>query len=243
MRLKVTNIEVLRRTAGEMGIGLSEENFKTFLKYKKMILEWNQRINLTTITDNDEMDIKHFADSLSPTLTGVFDGSKKIIDIGTGAGFPGIPLKIWNPELQVALMDSLNKRISFLNLVIEELSLNGIVAIHGRAEELALRPEYRETFDICISRAVASLDTLSEYCLPFVKPGGWFIAMKGPSAMDEIKLAGKAISTLGGTVEDVIEVKFPGTDIEHTLVMIKKLTKTSSKYPRGGGKPRKSPIK
>lgn len=226
-----------------MGIGLSEDSFKAFLRYKEMILEWNQNINLTTITDSDEMDIKHFADSLSPALTGLLDGRKKIIDIGTGAGFPGIPLKIWNPELQVTLMDSLNKRIRFLELVINELGLKEINAIHGRAEELALKPEYREAFDICISRAVASLDTLSEYCIPFVKPGGWFIAMKGPSAMDEIKLAGKAISTLGGAVEDIREIRFPGTDIEHTLVMVKKLTKTSSKYPRGGGKPRKSPIK
>lgn len=226
-----------------MGIGLKEDDFKAFLKYKEMILEWNQRINLTTITENGEMDIKHFADSLSPALTGVLNGSKKVIDIGTGAGFPGIPLKIWNPQLQVTLMDSLNKRISFLELVISELGLKGITAIHGRAEELALKPEYREAFDICVSRAVASLDTLSEYCIPFVKPGGWFIAMKGPSAMEEIKLAGKAISILGGSVEDVREIRFPGTDIEHTLVMIKKLTKTPLKFPRGGGKPRKSPIK
>lgn len=226
-----------------MGIGLKEDDFKAFLKYKEMILEWNQRINLTTITENGEMDIKHFADSLSPALTGVLNGSKKVIDIGTGAGFPGIPLKIWNPQLQVTLMDSLNKRISFLELVISELGLMGITAIHGRAEELALKPEYREAFDICVSRAVASLDTLSEYCIPFVKPGGWFIAMKGPSAMEEIKLAGKAISILGGSVEDVREIRFPGTDIEHTLVMIKKLTKTPLKFPRGGGKPRKSPIK
>lgn len=226
-----------------MGIDLNEDGFKAFLKYKEMILDWNQRINLTTITDNDEMDIKHFADSLSPALTGVFDGSKKVIDIGTGAGFPGIPLKIWNPELKVTLMDSLNKRITFLELVIKELGLKEINAIHGRAEELASKPDYREVFDVCISRAVASLDTLSEYCIPFVRPGGWFIAMKGPSAIDEIKLAGKAISTLGGSVEDIREIRFPGTDIEHTLIMIKKLTKTSSKYPRGGGKPRKSPIK
>lgn len=243
MSNKLIDVEVLKKTSIDMGIYLTDKNLEDLLKYKEMILEWNQKINLTTITDGTEMDIKHFADSLSPTLTGILEGDKKIIDIGTGAGFPGIPLKIWNPKLRVTLMDSLNKRISFLDLVIKELGLNGINSIHGRAEELALKPEYRESFDICISRAVASLDTLSEYCIPFVKPGGWFIAMKGPAAVDEIKLAGKAISTLGGSVEDIKEIAFPGTDITHTLIMIKKVAKTPQKYPRGGGKPRKSPIK
>lgn len=226
-----------------MGIELSEESLKAFGIYKVMILDWNQKINLTTITDPVEMDIKHFADSLSPTLSEKLGGHIRLIDIGTGAGFPGIPLKLWNKDLDVTLMDSLNKRITFLNEVIAVLDLSDIQAVHGRAEELALKPEYREKYDICISRAVASLDTLSEYCIPFVKPGGYFIAMKGPSAIDEAKLASKAIEMLGGRIEDIKAVTLPDTRLEHVLVVIKKEKNTPAKYPRGGGKPRKSPLK
>ena len=226
-----------------MGIELSEETLKAFGIYKKMILDWNQRINLTTITDPVEMDIKHFADSISPILSGKLEGHMKLIDIGTGAGFPGIPLKLWNGDLDVTLMDSLNKRIVFLNEVVAALGLDDIRAVHGRAEELALKSEYREKYDICISRAVASLDTLSEYCMPFVKLGGYFIAMKGPSASDEVKLASKAVEILGGRIEDIKAIALPDTELEHVLVIIKKEKSTPAKYPRGGGKPRKAPLK
>lgn len=243
MKLNLENVDILKKTTAAMGIDLSVSSLDSFRKYKEMILEWNQKINLTTITDSEEIDIKHFVDSLSPILSGKLDGNKRMIDIGTGAGFPGIPLKLWNSDLDVTLMDSLNKRISFLNEVIFSLGLMKIHAIHGRAEELALKAEYREKYDICISRAVASLDTLSEYCIPFVKPGGYFIAMKGPSAAEEVKLAGKAVEILGGRVEDVLKVTFPGTELEHMLVIIKKEKNTPAKYPRGGGKPRKSPLK
>ena len=236
-------VQTLFNLAGKMGIELSDETLKGFSIYKSMIIDWNQKMNLTAITDPTDMDIKHFADSLSPIVTGKLGGRKKLIDIGTGAGFPGVPLKLWNNDLEVTLMDSLNKRITFLDEVIAALGLENIHAVHGRAEELALKPDYREKYDVCISRAVASLDVLSEYCIPFVKQGGYFIAMKGPSAGEEVRLAEKAIEILGGKIEDIREVTLPDTELKHVLVLIKKEKSTPAKYPRGGGKPRSSPLK
>lgn len=232
----------LKELLQEMEIELTDKMLEKFQVYKSLLKEWNEKINITRITDDEEIDKKHFADSLSPLLTGLLHNDKKIIDIGTGGGFPGLPLKIANDNLKVTLLDSLNKRIVFLDKVIEDLDLKGIEAVHGRAEELGLREEYREKYDVCLSRAVASLDTLSEYCLPFVKVGGYFISMKGPDVSEEVELSKKAIDTLGAYIEDIRFVNIPNSDIIHSLVVIKKTRKTPKKYPRAGGKPKKSPI-
>ncbi len=236
------NMDVLQKGSKDLGIELDQEMLTRFSRYKDLLKEWNEKINITTITDDVEIDQKHFIDSITPLLTDYLKGSKKIIDIGTGGGFPGLPLKIVNKDLQVTLLDSLNKRIIFLNEVIKELNLQHIHAIHGRAEEYSRTDEYREKYDICISRAVASLDTLSEYCLPFVKVGGYFISMKGPEVDDELKLSKNAVNILGGKFVEVKKVTIPDTDITHSLIVIEKIKETSTKYPRGGGKPRKNPL-
>ena len=194
------NIDTLIEGSKELNIELDEKALESFKTYKSLLQEWNEKIDITTIIEDVEVDIKHFLDSLSPVNTQLFEGNKKIIDIGTGGGFPGLPLKIYNNDLKVTLLDSLNKRIKFLDEVINTLKLKEIEAVHGRAEELSRKKEYREQYDICISRAVASLDTLSEYCLPFVKVGGHFISMKGPDVEEELKLSRNAINTLGGKV-------------------------------------------
>lgn len=238
----MNNIDVLIDGVGDLNLDLSDEQKSKFSIYKELLKEWNEKINITAITEDDEVDIKHFLDSLTPLVTGLFQGHKKIIDIGTGGGFPGLPLKIMNEDLQVSLLDSLNKRIIFLQEVIDQLGLKTIEAIHGRAEEFSIRPEYREKYDICISRAVASLDVLSEYCIPFVKVGGYFISMKGPEISEEIKISKNAIKLLGGKVVEEKLITIPKSDIVHSLIIIEKIKHTPTKYPRGGGKPRKNPL-
>lgn len=235
-------VETLIRGSQELGIDLNDKDIERFKRYKELLKEWNTKINITAITDDVEIDIKHFLDSLTPYITNMFNGNKKIIDIGTGGGFPGMPLKIVNEELNITLLDSLNKRINFLNEVISFLELEGIEAIHGRAEELGRTKEYREVYDICISRAVASLETLCEYCMPFVKVGGYFISMKGPDIEEELENSQNAIKTLGGKLIEKKIIKIPESDIEHSLLIIEKISKTPTKYPRGGGKPRKNPL-
>ncbi|MGI5949823.1 16S rRNA (guanine(527)-N(7))-methyltransferase RsmG [Peptoniphilus sp.] len=220
---------------------LSTDNIEEFEEFKKFLLEYNEHTNLTRITDDDDFNVKHFLDSLSIFRTKLIDHDKKIIDIGTGAGFPGIPLKLYDKSLDITLLDSLKKRIDFLNLVIDKFELKNIEAIHARAEEIARDVKYREQYDIAISRAVANLATLSEYALGFVKVGGYFISQKGPEYKDEIKDAENAIKIMGAEIEDVIKVPLPN-DIEHYLVVIKKVKTTNKKYPRGGGKPRKNPL-
>ncbi|MDD7352634.1 MAG: 16S rRNA (guanine(527)-N(7))-methyltransferase RsmG [Peptoniphilaceae bacterium] len=220
---------------------LDTDNIDKFEKYKELILKYNEHTNLTRITEDDEFNVKHFLDSLSLFKTKKFDGEKKIIDIGTGAGFPGIPLKLYNEQLDITLLDSLRKRIDFLNGVIKELNLKKIKAIHARAEEIARTEEYREQFDIAVSRAVANLATLTEYAMGFVKVGGYFISQKGPEYKEELEKAKRAIELMGGIVEDVIHTPLP-KDIDHYIIVIKKLKKTNKKYPRGGGKPRKAPL-
>lgn len=238
----MTNIDFLLKGSNELGLDLKKDDIDRFIKYKELLKEWNERINITAITDDEEIDIKHFLDSLTPFKTEIFNGKKKLIDIGTGGGFPGVPLKIVNPDLDITLLDSLNKRIIFLNEVIKELDLEGIKALHGRAEELSNKIDYRESYDICVSRAVASLDTLSEYCIPFVKVGGYFVSMKGPDVEEELKSSQNAIKLLGGKIIDTIRIQIPTSDIIHSLIIIQKISKTPTKYPRGGGKPRKDPL-
>ncbi|MBC8586717.1 16S rRNA (guanine(527)-N(7))-methyltransferase RsmG [Paratissierella segnis] len=234
--------DILIKGAEELNISIEEKDINSFEIYKEMLKEWNTKINITTITDDEDIDIKHFLDSLTPLVTNLFDGKKNLIDIGTGGGFPGIPLKIIKRELNVTLLDSLNKRINFLNEVINRLELEDIIAIHARAEEMSIKPVYREKYDIAISRAVASLNTLSEYCIPFVKLGGYFISMKGPDAEEELKSGNNAIKVLGGRIVDKKLICIPESDIMHSLIIIEKIKETPTKYPRGGGKPRKNPL-
>lgn len=238
----MTNVNTLIDGAKTLGIDLTEEEIYKFILYKELLKEWNQKINITSITDEVEIDIKHFIDSIIPLKTNLFEKDLKVIDIGTGGGFPGVPLKIIKEELEVVLLDSLNKRITFLNEVIDRLKLKDIVAIHGRAEELGRDKAHREKYDIAISRAVASLNTLSEYSLPFVKVGGYFISMKGPEVDDELMDAKKAIEILGGKVIDRRMFTLPLSDITHSLIIIEKVKETPTKYPRGGGKPKKKPL-
>ncbi|EOC99425.1 16S rRNA (guanine(527)-N(7))-methyltransferase RsmG [Caldisalinibacter kiritimatiensis] len=238
----MTNMNTLIEGLGELSIPLENEKIDKFAIYKELLKEWNKKINITAITDDSDIDVKHFIDSLSVLKTGFVKEGYKIIDIGTGGGFPGLPLKIANPSLEVVLLDSLNKRIKFLNEVIENLGLSNITVIHGRAEDYGKKEEYREKFDIAVSRAVASLNVLCEYCLPFVKVGGYFLAMKGPEIYEEIEDAKKALDVLGGVVEDKFDIKLPFTDIKHTILVIKKVTETPTKYPRKAGKPTKRPL-
>lgn len=238
----MSNIDTLIKGINELELELDNIQLDMFSKYKEILKDWNERINITAITDDVEIDQKHFLDSLTAFRSDLLEGNKKIIDIGTGGGFPGLPLKIANPDLDVELLDSLNKRIIFLNEVIKVLGLKNIVATHGRAEELSITPDYRERFDICISRAVASLNTLCEYCIPFVKVGGYFISMKGPLVDEELELAKNAIKQLGGKLVSTKLVNIPESDISHTLIIIEKISHTPTKYPRSGGKPRKNPL-
>lgn len=235
-------MEQLKKKSEMLDIALSEEQLQQFLAYYEMLIEKNKVMNLTAITEKEEVIDKHFIDSIS--LNKAMDVTKalKILDLGTGAGFPGIPLKIAYPNLELTLLDSLNKRIKFLDEVIEVLGLEGIVTIHGRAEDYAKQLSYREQFDICVSRAVANLATLSEYCLPYVKEGGCFISYKSGSVEEELEQSKKAIFELGGKVKEVIAFTLPETDIERTFVVIEKVRKTPKKYPRKAGLPSKEPI-
>lgn len=223
---------------------LSEEKYNKFQKYMNLLIERNKNINLTAITDKDEIVLKHFVDSL--TISKYIVDNSKIIDVGTGAGFPGIPLKIYNESLDITLLDSLNKRINFLNDVIEMLNLNKIRAFHSRAEDAAKNPDYRERFDIATSRAVANLSTLVEYLLPFVRVNGICICMKGPNVDEELNRAKKAIEVLGGRIEQVDNLKLAAddaeNDLERNIIIIRKVRKCSNKYPRKAGMPSKEPI-
>lgn len=225
-----------------LGVDLTEEQINQFLRYYELLVEWNEKINLTAITEYDDVMKKHFIDSMS--LIKAYDVSEKksVIDVGTGAGFPGLVLKIAFPELQVTLLDSLNKRINFLNTVIDELGLSGVETVHGRAEDYAKPGQLRERFDLCVSRAVANLSTLSEYCLPFVKTGGMFISYKSEKIVEEMESAKKAISILGGKIDKQVEFQLPDSDIYRNLFVIKKVKETSKKYPRKAGMPAKEPL-
>ncbi|NLY77119.1 MAG: 16S rRNA (guanine(527)-N(7))-methyltransferase RsmG [Tissierellia bacterium] len=238
----MTDIKALVEGASLLGLELDQEKIDEFIKYKELLKEWNEKVNITTITDDFEIDIKHFIDSLTPLTTDYFKENIRVIDIGTGGGFPGLPLKIMNKSMDVTLVDSTKKKINFLKDVIESLGLEKVQAIHGRAEEMARDPLYREKFNIAISRAVAQLNTLCEYCLPFVEVGGYFISMKGSDIEDELKEAENSIKVLGGKLKETRIVKLPLSDITHSLIIIEKVRNTSTKYPRGGGKPRKKPL-
>lgn len=234
----------LQKQAQEIGIVLTDKQINKFQIYYDMLIETNKVMNLTAITELDEVITKHFVDSLllAKVYPEVMKQNCKVLDLGTGAGFPGIPLKIAFPSLQITLMDSLNKRVKFLQSVIDELELCDIEAVHGRAEEAARNAAYREQFDLCVSRAVANLATLSEYTLPFVKVSGMCIPYKSSEVEEEVKEAGKAIQVLGGKLTAVKKVTLPGTDIERSFVMIEKKKTTPKAYPRKAGTAKKEPI-
>lgn len=223
-----------------IGIELSDEQLEQFLTYYEMLIEKNKVMNLTAITDFDEVLEKHFEDSLSLIQAVDLEKSQAVIDLGTGAGFPGIPLKITFPNLQITLADSLNKRILFLDDVIRELGLTGIDTVHGRAEDLAKNSDYREKFDLCVSRAVANLSTLSEYCLPFVKIGGKFISYKAGECDEEVAASKSSIFLLGGKISDI--KKFELGESGRAFVIIDKVSGTPKKYPRKAGTPSKDPL-
>ena len=224
-----------------MGIDLSEKQFLQFEKYYELLTEWNSFMNLTAITEHEEVLKKHFLDSLSIVKAVKMEDIHTVMDIGTGAGFPGIPLKISYPHLKVVLLDSLGKRVKFLNHVINELGLEDISAIHGRAEDFARQAEYREQFDLCVSRAVANLSSLSEYCLPYTRQNCLFVSYKSGKVEEELENAKRAISLLGGKVEYVS--KFMLTDAgERALVVIRKEKHTPNKYPRKAGLPSREPL-
>lgn len=232
----------LKNGLAEWNIGLSGRQTEQFLSYYEMLTEKNKVMNLTAITDYEEVVHKHFIDSLALALSSVFEKRGKLIDVGTGAGFPGIPLKIAFPEIEVVLLDSLNKRVGFLNEVIEQLGLTGIRAVHGRAEDAAREAEYREQFDFCVSRAVANLSTLAEYGMPFVKQGGYFVPYKSGKVVEEMKEAENAVKLLSGRIKDTISFVLPGTDMERTLILIQKTAPIHKKYPRKAGTPQKEPL-
>lgn len=225
-----------------LGVQLKEEQQEQFFHFYELLVEWNKVMNLTGITDYEEVNEKHFVDSLA--LAKVMDLRRvdRIIDIGTGAGFPGIPLKIVFPHLEVVLLDSLRKRVHFLDEVIQKLGLQKISTLHGRAEDYARMPEYREKFDLCVSRAVANLAVLSEYCIPYVRVGGYFVSYKSGNIDEEIKQAGTSIRVLGGNLEAVEKFCLPQSEIERSFVKIYKESSTKNKYPRKAGVPGKNPI-
>lgn len=221
---------------------LSDHQLEQFYVYYEMLIEWNKEVNLTAIVEMEDVILKHFIDSLSIVNTKLEWNGKSMIDVGTGAGFPGIPLKIVFPELNVVLLDSLNKRIKFLDAAIETLALKNITALHGRAEDYGRDKAYREKFDYCVSRAVAGLSSLSEYCLPFVKSGGYFVSYKSGNCEEEVLGAKNAVFRLAGKIQESITFKLPESDMERCLIMIKKVSPTSSKYPRKAGLPTKEPL-
>ncbi len=234
---------LLQQSCAKMGVTLTEDMTAQFMKYMDLLLLWNEKMNLTAITEENDVILKHFADCMSILPHLALQGNESVIDVGTGAGFPGIPLKIACPSISVTLLDSLQKRIGFLEEVTNTLSLQNVVCIHSRAEDGGQNPLYREQFDLCVSRAVANLAVLSEYCLPFVKVGGKLAALKGPDAVKEVEEAKAALQKLGGNVIQILDVEIPFTDLQHKLILIEKVAPTPKAYPRKAGKINKNPLK
>lgn len=227
---------------GERGVSISSRQLEQFEAYLEMLVDWNERMNLTGITERDAVYEKHFYDSISLSFFVDMNGIKSIADIGSGAGFPSIPLKICFPHLKVVIVDSLNKRISFLKALAERLELQDVECVHGRAEDIARLPLYRDQFDLATARAVARLNVLNEFCLPFVRPGGKFAAMKGAKSQEEMKEAGFSLKELKGKLIDEHGMMLPNEGSERHIVVIQKTSTTPQKYPRKAGTPLKQPL-
>ena len=236
------DLTVLEQGCEQIGISLNEEQKQQFISFYEYLVEKNKVMNLTGITEFQEVLVKHFLDSLACVKAVDMKKVTTVMDIGTGAGFPGVPLKIAFPHLEACLLDSLKKRVNFLEETFALLKLQNITAIHGRAEEFAKNKSYRETYDLCVSRAVSNLATLSEYCLPYVKVGGKFISYKSGTVQEEAEQAEKAVRILGGKIQDVVYFNLPDSEIQRSLVVIEKIKPTPGKYPRKAGTPLKEPL-
>ncbi|MDQ0201020.1 16S rRNA (guanine(527)-N(7))-methyltransferase RsmG [Neobacillus ginsengisoli] len=235
-------IEQFKALLQEKGISLTEHQLEQFATYFKTLVEWNEKMNLTAITDQADVYLKHFYDSITASFYFDFTKPFHLCDVGAGAGFPSIPLKIVYPHITVTIVDSLNKRISFLNHLADELKLENVHFIHDRAETFGVNPNHRESYDVVTARAVARMSVLSELCLPLVKVGGYFIAMKAAHAKDELEMGQKAIVTLGGKMEKMFTFTLPIEESERNILVIKKEKQTPKKYPRKPGTPGKTPI-
>jgi 16S rRNA (guanine527-N7)-methyltransferase len=236
-------VEILEKAFKELKLPYNKETEEKFILYKDLLKEWNKKINITSIEDDEEIYLKHFIDSLLLLNENNVSEHKTLIDVGTGGGFPGLPLKIVNDNYKITLLDSLRKRMDFLAEVVKALNLKDVDLIHGRAEDYGQNKKYRECYDICVSRAVAPLNVLSEYCIPFVKVGGYFAAYKSDNISQEILNSDNAIKKLGGKIKEIKEISLPGTDIIRKIVIIEKIEPTHTRYPRKAGKPGKDPIK
>lgn len=235
--------ELMKKAAEDTGMEFNEDKYNKFIKYMKLIQEWNEKVNLTAITEDEEIIKKHFIDCIKIFKSEEIKNCKNLIDVGTGAGFPGIPIAIMNDNINITLLDSLNKRINFLNIVIRELELKNVTTIHSRAEDGARKKELRENFDVATSRAVANMTVLSEFCLPFVKVGGSLVALKGPAIDEEMADSKNAIGTLGGKFKEIIELSIEGTELKHNLVVINKVKECPKTFPRKAGTITKKPLK
>lgn len=235
-------LEEMRKAAAAYGLSLSDEQLRQFDQYQRLLLAWNERMNLTAITEPREVAVKHMVDSLSAYTPELFHDGVSVIDVGTGAGFPGIPLKIFCPGIHLTLMDALQKRVHFLQTVVDDLGLEAVSCVHARAEEGARQKAYREQYDIAVSRAVARLSVLAEYCMPFVKSGGYFLALKGAKYEEELREAGKALKVMGGSGMETRRVALPGLDDVRAVIAVHKTMPTPKAYPRKAGTPAKKPI-
>ncbi|MPM12011.1 Ribosomal RNA small subunit methyltransferase G [bioreactor metagenome] len=239
----MTNRQLLREGLEDLGIKVNDKMLDNFNIYREILVDWNQKMNLTGIEDEKEVFIKHFLDSVSSVENGYIKDGISLIDVGTGAGFPGLPLKICLENINLTLLDSLNKRINFLQEVSNNLGLENVEFIHGRAEDFGKLEEYREQYDVATARAVAGLPILMEFCVPFVKVGGYFVCLKGPNANLELEESKSAMEVLGLEFVEKIDIELPETNLKHNILVFKKVKNTPEKYPRKAGKPAKSPIK
>lgn len=235
--------DLMKMACDDVSMPFDEAKYNKFITYKDLLKEWNEKINLTAITEDEQIIKKHFIDCIKAFYLSQFKEVKSVIDVGTGAGFPGLPIAIMRDDIEVTLLDSLNKRVNFLNEVKNSLELKNVKTIHSRAEDGARQKQLRENFDIATSRAVANMCVLSELCMPYVKVGGYFIALKGPAIEDELKDAQNAIATLGGKLLKVIPVAIEGTELNHNLVVVQKIKQTPMIYPRKAGSITKKPLK
>mgnify|MGYP001578908699 CR=1 FL=1 len=234
---------LMKTAADEVNIEFNEDIYNKFIKYMRLVQEWNEKINLTAIIEDEEFIKKHFIDCIKAFKSDELKNAKTVIDVGTGAGFPGLPIAILREDIQVTLLDSLNKRINFLNIVIRELGLKNVNTIHSRAEDGARNKELREKFDIATSRAVANMAVLSEFCLPYVKVSGYFVALKGPAIEEELESSKKALEVLGGNLLRVDKTLIEDTDLNHNIVIVKKIKSCPKTYPRKAGTVTKKPIR